>query len=197
MDTCWRMAVVFAFNLLLVAVPASAAPTEPFAETLDRIGLEATRMVNSDLCYPETGEEYEALGKNGVIRIEAISALSSELPLKAAYLELKGLKIPLRRLVQTQRTEDERPSTASGTRYWRQVTFYLAPLSLVRAGARLVVDFNGQRAGFGVTQFEVGGAGPAFVRLDEYNTPSEPDLEALGRLISREYPEDAELLIKA
>ena len=59
----------------------------------------------------------------------------------------------------------------------------------VLAQARIVVDFNGSRAGFGVGPADVSGA-PAFVRLDEYDTPAEPDANAVVALLSREYPQD-------
>jgi S1-C subfamily serine protease len=114
--------------------------------------------------------------------------MSAELPLKTAYLELRSLKIPLRRLVQFKKFQDQGPATANGTRYWRQVSFYLAPLNLLTRGARLVVDFSGQRSGFSVRKYEEGGVWPAFVRLDEYNTSSEPDASALEKLLQREYP---------
>ncbi len=168
--------------------PVVAEERKSVESALEKIGTQAIRMANSDLCYPNTSEEYEALGKNGVIRIQASSAISTELPLRSVYLEVKGLRIPLRRIVVQDKVEDRNPNTF-GTRYWRQVSFYIVPLNILRTGPRLMVDFTGQRTGFSVTTYSVGGGGPAFARLDEYNTPSEVDTDALAKLLTREYPD--------
>lgn len=174
---------------LVVPSAAPAAQKSP-EDILARIGAETIRTVNSDLCYPASAEEYEALGKNGVIRLDATSAIATELPLKSVYLEAKGLRIPLRRIVMLEKVEDAAPTTAKGTRYWHQVSFYLAPLNIIRAGARLAADFTGSRHDFGIMTYSPSANGPAFVRLDEYNTPSEPDSSALTALLEREYPDD-------
>ncbi len=176
--------------VVAVATPLQGATSDPATAALDKLGVEATRMAESDLCFPASAEEYEALGKHAIVRIEASSALSSELPLKSAYIEVKGLQIPLRRVATLEKTEDRNPATAKGTRYWRQVSFYLVPLNLVKENARLVVDFTGPRRGFGITTFTSGSDWPAFVRLDEYDTPSDPDGDAVTSLLAREYPDD-------
>ncbi len=176
--------------LIILTAPLNAASTDPALAALDKIGVEATRMADSDLCLPANAEEYEALGKNGVLRIEAASVLSSELPLKTAYIEVKGLQIPLQRVFTFSKLKDETDATSKGTRYWRQVSFYLVPLNLIGEGARLVVDFTGARRGFGITTFSDKSDRPAFIRLDEYNTPGEPNKDALSVLLAREYPDD-------
>lgn len=168
---------------------ASAKP-DPGLAVLESLGTEAIRMADADICLPANADEYEALGKNGVLRIEASSAISSELPIKSAYLEIKGLQFPLTRIVAFEKFEDAEPVTSKGTRYWHQVTFYRLPLNLIKQSARWAIDFRGARRGFGVTTFTPSSDRPAFVRLDEYNTPSEPDEAALAALLAREYPND-------
>lgn len=176
--------------LLVAPVSLANARQDPGIAALEKLGGEAIRMADSDLCLPANAEEYEALGKNGVLRIEASSAISSELPINAAYLEIKGIQFPLTRIVAFDKFEDKEPATSKGTRYWHQVTFYRLPLNLIKQSARLVIDFRGNRRGFGVTTFAPSADRPAFVRLEEYNTPSEPDESALAALLAREYPDD-------
>lgn len=168
---------------------ARVVPKKSFDEVLDSMGIDPSRGTDFDLCYPANSDEYEALGKHGVVRIDAQSILSSELPLTRAYLTVKGLNFPLRMLVTLDKVKDDQ-ANKRGVQYWRQVSFYLVPLNLLKGkgGADLSVDFNGPRRGFEAGS--IGSQGPAFVRLDEYDTPSEPDMKALATLLAREYPDD-------
>ena len=168
--------------------PLHAASRDPITSTLDGMGAEATRMADYDLCFPANAKEYEAIGKNGVVRIEAQSAISSELPLKSVYLEVGGIRVPLRSIYLGEKFEDKVPATAKGTRYWHQISFYLIPLNLIKGKAELVIDFKGPRSGFGLGPLVIDGNAPAFVRLDECDTPSEPETSALSELLFREYP---------
>lgn len=170
--------------------PLHAASRAPVTSILDGMGAEATRMADYDLCFPATAEEYEAIGKNGIVRIEAQSAISSELPLKSVYLEVGGIRVPLRRIYIGDKFEDKVPATAKGTRYWHQISFYLVPLNIIKGKAELVIDFKGPRSGFGLGPLAIDGNAPAFVRLDEYDTPSEPEASAVNELLLREYPSD-------
>lgn len=182
-------ALILGIALTLFSVPGGAA-SDLAQPTLDDMGFEATRSASYDLCFPANAEEYEALGKNAILRIEAASALSTELPLKSAYFEIKGLTIPLHRIYLMDKYQDGLPTTRRETKYWRQVTFYLVPISMLKTEPRLVVDFKGPRSGFGIGSISVDGNAPAFVRLDEYDTASEADPEAIRRLLVREYPDD-------
>ena len=169
---------------------ASAKPAADPVQTLRDHGIAATRQVASDLCLPSTAEEYQAMGRNGVIRLEASTLLPAELPLQRVYLFVNGLRVPLHSLAQFDKREDAPSRNSGGETYWRQVSFYLAPLNLIKAGAQVMVDFSGQRADFGVTTYKLGQNAPAFVRLDDYDTPSEPDADAIVALLGREYPAD-------
>jgi hypothetical protein len=80
---------------------------------------------------------------------------------------------------------------ANSNTYFEQTSFYLIPIMHIKAGAYLKVDFQGARSDFGVSKFNrdaVAGA-PSFVRLDEYDSPSDPDLDATAQLLAREYPD--------
>lgn len=166
------------------------AKPEPVQAVLGDIGLEATRSADYDLCFPENAEEYEALGKNAILRIEAASVLSTELPLRSAYFEIKGLTIPLHRTHLMEKYQDDLPATRKGTRYWRQAAFYLVPISILKSEPRLLADFKGPRTGFEIGSIAMDDNAPPFVRLDEYETAGEADPEALRRLLVREYPND-------
>ena len=153
-------------------------------------GLEPVRHVAFDLCWPANGIEYAELGKQAVVRLESATAIASELPLQTVYIEARGIKFPLRRIAVLARTQDEPPADPQAPRYDRQISFYLLPLNLTKIEGELRVDFSGQRTEFGVTSFPITDQTPAFARLDAYDTPAEPEAQALTALLLREYPDD-------
>jgi len=179
---------VIAATILAAGTPW-AAPTKSVEQSLSELGMETIRSASYDLCLPATAEEYEALGKHAILRIEARSAIATELPLKAAYVSVGGFPILFRRIILADKWEgrdllsDKAPS-------WHQVGFYLVPLNLLKNSPELLVDFTGRRAGFGIGSIQYGAGAPSFVRLDEYNTPSEPSAEAINEILRREYPAD-------
>ena len=184
----WSFALASSPEDSRAAAPKSkpvAGPEDP-EKILARLGAHTIRGVSSDLCYPATAEEYEAIGKNAVLMLKASSALSTELPLKSAYLEVKGLHVPLQRFALL---DEHAISDAGGDAKTEQVSFYLVPLALLKEASSLAVDFTGDRKSFGVLYFERGKAldnAPAFVRLDEYNSASDPDMGAVRALMARE-----------
>jgi hypothetical protein len=158
-------------------------------QALSKLGIQPTRQADFDLCLPATAEEYEAIGKYAILRIEARSVLSTELPLRAAYLRLKDLSIPLRLIVAFEK-RDNQGSAPLGQADWHQVGFYLVPINLLKQSPELMIDFTGQRRGFGIGTLSVSDAAPAFVRLDEYDNATEPNEKAIAGLLYREYPKD-------
>src|SRR3546814_14956213 len=79
----------------------------------------------------------------------------------------------------------------NGDRY-EQVSFYVIPIQFTKQEGRLLADFTGERRGFGISTFGptmYDDAAPAFVRLDAYDSPGEPDEASLRKLLVREYPE--------
>src|SRR3546814_10692054 len=79
----------------------------------------------------------------------------------------------------------------NGDRY-EQVSFYVIPIQFTKQEGRLLADFTGERRGFGISTFGptmYDDAAPAFVRLDAYDSPGEPDEASLRKLLVREYPD--------
>lgn len=176
----------------IVSSPVAAAPKQKAKDLTTReIGQGIIRAVDYDLCLPATAEEYEAIGKNAVLRLSASSVLSTELPLQRVYLSTKGLKVPLRKLMDfpLSKTVEGTDPLKPGDR-WEQASFYLVPINLIKAGGDLLADFRGARTGFGVGSLSMKSTSPVFLRLDEYDTPGEPEPKALSEMITREYPAD-------
>ncbi len=179
-----RLATVAA---MIAGLVVNAEPA--IAQTLpDQLERGKIREAHYDLCLPATAEEYEAMGKHAVLMIVAKSVISTELPIKSAYLEVKDIRIPLQKFSRSEIREHREPN--SGNEYAEQVYFYLVPISLIKREARLVIDFSGQRSGFGLGTFgpETLSGAPAFIKLDEYDTGSDANMEAVAGLLAREYP---------
>jgi hypothetical protein len=168
-----------------------AAPAEQKDTDILKVLRDNTiRRVDFDVCYPASDEEYRAMGKNAVVMLTADSVSSSELPLKTAYVISKGVRVPLQRLA----VFDKHQTGGNGSNeYTEQISFYLLPIYLMKRDAKLMVDFNGPRSGFEVTTYSahegLDPSLPAFLRLDEYDSPSDPDLNAVSALLQREYPD--------
>lgn len=181
-----------AFAALAATSPAVAAPKSKADNfSIRDLGQSIIRASNFDVCLPATAEEYEALGKNAVVRLSTTSVLSTELPLQRVYLSAKGLSVPLRKLADRpmHKTVEGADPMKPGDR-WEQASFYLVPINLIKAGGDLLVDFRGARTGFKAGALRMEPTVPAFLRLDEYDTPGEPDITALAAMIRREYPDD-------
>src|SRR3546814_1913728 len=94
----------------------------------------------------------------------------------------------------TQSFPTRRSSDLNGDRY-EQVSFYVIPIQFTKQEGRLLADFTGERRGFGISTFGptmYDDAAPAFVRLDAYDSPGEPDEASLRKLLVREYPDRSE-----
>ncbi len=168
--------------------PASAqGQQQSVDQVLKKMGLEATRAIDTDICYPNTGEEYEALGKNAILMVKSSAAVSTELPLRTVYVIYKKARIALQRVALMDKTVDPETSKAL------QISFYLLPIQYMKGDTQLFADFAGERKDFGFYSFTAkGGLGkeaPAFARLDEYDTPGDADLSAVASLLAREYPQ--------
>lgn len=169
------------------ARPSAKPPATDIESALKSIGGEAIRQIHSDICFPATADEYEALGKNAILMLEADSVISTELPLRSAYVTHKGVRIPLQRIALLDKQSDASTGRSS------QVAFYLLPIQLMKADAHLAADFTGERKAFGIMTFSLKEGlsrnAPAFARLDEYNTPADADMGVVARVLSREYPD--------
>src|SRR5690242_17587159 len=132
------MSVFLAFVGLLGA-PAVAKPQKTPEQIIKELGGAVVRGVHYDICFPADASEYAALGKNAVVKLTASTAVGTELPLRSAYLNVKGVRVPLQRVALL----DPRHLQRSGEDYLEQASFYLAPLSLLKAATDLNVDFTG------------------------------------------------------
>ena len=174
--------VLAAFALGLVA--SASVAEAPANSALTDIASQTIRSIDFDLCLPADAYEYSALGKHAVIKLVSTTAIAAELPLTSVFVEIAGVRVPLRRVWRSE-------TTSVGERF-EQVSFYVVPIQLTKKKSRLAVDFSGDRKNFGVTSFGPNFYDvdtPAFVRLDEYDNPGEPDDDALRSMLVREYPE--------
>jgi hypothetical protein len=181
-------------SLGLVFGPTAGAVAQPLRQdlnaALEQLGAATVREVASDIALPADSAEYNALGKNAVLQLTATSAHVGELPLRSAYVLVGDVRVPLHRVAVLPPESVTLTRAGRSETYTRQVAFYLMPIYLLTREAQLKVDFAGRRDEFGVSRF--GGSAldgaPTFVRADDYPFPSEPDLAAIRRLITREFP---------
>lgn len=169
-----------------IALTTTPAFAQSSAEIMKGMGLESTRTIDGDIAYPADSDEYDALGKNAVLMVDASSVVASELPLRTVYAVVNGVHIPLRRIMLGDKRCDE------GDQHTRQISFHLVPIQALKNKVSLQADFGGSRTGFGFMSFGKGEAvsgAPAFVRLDEYDAPGEPEPDATLAMIKREYPD--------
>lgn len=153
-------------------------------DPLQSLAKHMVRSIDFDLCLPVNAIEYEALGKHAVIQLVTSTAIAAELPLKSVYVEVRGVNVPLRRIWRSAVAQN-------GDRY-EQVSFYVVPIQFTKEESRLLADFTGERRGFGISSFgpdTYDDEAPAFVRLDAYDSPGEPDENSLRKLLVREYPD--------
>ena len=175
-----RMFIVLV-SISFLAAPVFAVPKQRKSvdAILAEMGAEQVRSVHSDIAFPITSEEYEKVGKNAILMLEASSVSETELPLRSAFLLRKGLKIPLRRiaLFDKQATTNQGKTKAKHT---EQVSFYLVPIMLLKTRTHLGVDFQSQRTDFNVSDVgPVGRDDPSFLSLDQHDSAHEPDVSAL------------------
>lgn len=104
---------------------AQAKPQKSVDDVLAGMGLQSTRGIDTDICYPATATEYQALGKNAILMLKSTSALSTELPLRAVYLIHRTVRIPLQRIAITAKQEREEGRTT-------QYSFYLIPIHYMK-----------------------------------------------------------------
>ncbi|HEY3798377.1 MAG TPA: hypothetical protein VGL58_08485 [Caulobacteraceae bacterium] len=163
-----------------VAAEGQAPPPPEISQAIP--GVTASRNAHSDIALPRDSDEYDSLGKNAVLMIEANSFDRNELPISRTYVDTNGVKISLRGIasfpIQLRQSQN-------GERYFSQTTFYLLPVSLIKVAGTLQIDFK-ERRGFGISDFPQGL--PSFLAADDYDVAGDPVESALKRLLIREYP---------
>jgi hypothetical protein len=182
--------LAYAFLLFLATSTGDSSARSQPRDNTDRVLrglLEPTREISFDVCFPATGQEYVALGKHAIVMLTSSSAISSELPLRSVYVMRSGVRVPLHRIALLEKHVDSASSRAT------QVSFYLLPIQLMKTDAVLLADFTGERSGFSISRFSATNgldpSAPAFARLDEYDTPSDPDPAVIAQVLAREYPD--------
>jgi len=150
------------------------------------------RLVHFDLCWPASDEEYRALGKHAVLMLTASSVFPTDLPLASVYLQSDGATVPLQRIAMFD-PHQSKPAAQSKKTRTTQVSFYLLPIHFVKEDSRLLVDFSGERKGFGVTTFSkkkgLDPRLPEFFHADKDDSPGKADMKAVQALLVREYPD--------
>lgn len=173
-------AVVMSMFWTAVPSPTAAQVKDPLQE----FASQTIRSIDFDFCLPADALEYAALGKHAIIMLSTSTAIASELPLRSVFVDVAGVRVPLRRVWRSE-------IQSAGSRY-KQISFYLIPIQLAKRTGRLAADFSGDRRDFGIATFGpdfIDKDAPAFARLDEYDDPGEPDDEAVRQLLIREYPD--------
>jgi hypothetical protein len=180
----------------------SAGPTSPDAVT-KRLEDEAVRMANADrrdddprrptehprtvsfdYVYPVSGDEYRALGANGVILVSVVVHDAKELPLKRVVLRFGGKDVELQPIAARQSTVPSTSPLAKTVGVNRDDAFFLLPGKLPGKSAELWVFFS-------VPGQSVEAGRLALIELPEdlKALPStQPDGAALKKVLAREYP---------
>jgi hypothetical protein len=179
----------FAIIVTCFCAPSLAQTTSDrsVSKALSALGVESIRGINTDICYPATASEYQAMGKNAILMVSADTAIATELPLRSVYITHRGVRIPLQRVAILKKDESSAEKAS-------QISFYLLPIHYMKLDAKVAADFKGDRLGFGFMTFESENkpeSMPTFARLDEYDFPQEPDLAIVGQILEREYPDQA------
>jgi hypothetical protein len=178
------VAVLLSLSAAFTICPAVAAP-DGGVDKSEMLDSGVVRQISNDICLPATAEEYEELGKHAILALDSTSVISTELPLRSVYVIYKDVRIPLQKITTLPKNQTKDGAT--------QVSFYLLPIKYMKSDAKLFADFSGDRKEFGITTFAeregLDPAAPAFARLDAYDTPFDPDMSAVERVILREYPQ--------
>jgi len=171
-------------GLCVSPVAMARTPVRGIDEVAKDLGFEATRGIDDDICFPADSDEYEALGKNAILKINAFSVISAELPLKSVYIIQNGIRYPLHRIAIFDKQSSDSDRLV-------QTSFYLLPIHFMKVNSEIFADYGGARKNFRIRRFSakigLGSAAPAFAWLDEYDAEADADPKALGRVLAREY----------
>lgn len=177
---------MFAIPFLMIAWITGVGVARADTINPSHLADNVVRYISIDICLPATAEEYEELGKHAIVALDSTSAISTELPLRSVYLMHKGVRIPLQKIAELPKKQNADGSSAS------QTSFYLIPIQMMKSDAKILADFKGGRTDFGIMTFSesegLEADAPAFARLDAYDTPFDPNMGAVQRVILREYP---------
>lgn len=149
------------------------------------------RAAFHDIAYPADEKEYAALDGFGVMLVSVFSQNAEEIPPKRIFARVGNSEITLH-LFTSAFVKDSGGSAlvrkVLGPNRWDGLYYY--PVYLTRQAEEIVLDFAKNRTGFVMAQF----ADADRAALDHLKTPiqrpkrDQPPIEALTKLVAREYP---------
>lgn len=140
-------------------------------------------FVDLDLVFSGDKEEYEAVGKYGLMVFALFSSDQTQLPLAHAYVGGVELKC----LPSVSRDVPSDSATAKAFGKFRADTLCLLPLDLEHKSNRISIDFAKSPKGLEVSSFAL--EEPDFMKADtDLKSNPTPDPVMLQNFVNREYP---------
>jgi hypothetical protein len=148
------------------------------------------RIAFHDIAYPADDKEYAALDGFGVMLVTVFSQDRDEIPPKRIFARVDNAEVTLYLFtsVFTKNSGSTSVKKVLGPNRWDGLYYY--PVYLTLQAEELVMDFARNRSGLVMAQFtDANRAG-----LDYLKTPiqrpkeDKPSIEALTKLVAREYP---------
>jgi hypothetical protein len=149
-------------------------------------GVVAERAVTADIGWPRHPTEFEALGRNAVLHVSAVSQDPKELPLMRVFVRGRdAATIPLSKIGPSKIRPTEPGSDINrllGPH--REDAFYLLPIATTTCLGGIGVDFAQGRTDFDVVRLPLSAPPSA----QGSRVSREPQYEALRAFIEREWP---------
>jgi hypothetical protein len=150
------------------------------------------RVIDYDIAYPSTPEEYAALNKHADVLLTAITQDAAELPLKRVFLHRDGAEdLNLDVLAVFYASTDKDPFVRETLGPIRTEVFCLLPVASTFTDSTLQADFAKTRTGFVIARFPQS-VDSDFIMNDKDRNPSPHNRvspEALTVLMAREFPD--------
>ena len=143
-----------------------------------------------DIAYPADEKEYAELDGFGVMLVTVFSQNRDEIPPKRIFLRIDNSEVQLS-LFTSVFTKDSGSSLVKkvlGTNRWDGLYYY--PVYLTLQAQELVIDFAKNRTGFVMARFADSHRAALAYLKTPIQRPKEdkPPVEALSKLVAREYP---------
>ena len=132
-------------------------------------------------------DEFEALGRYGLLILTLVTQSAEELPIKRVYLRMRDREIPLLKIGSWRRDVDQTLVTYKMFGPYREDGFYLFALSAYLRVAQLQADFAANRYGLPVMELPAQ-VGPNWLRTLQNPDPlpgALPNLRALQQFLRR------------
>jgi hypothetical protein len=146
------------------------------------------RVAFFDIAFPNSPQEFVALGGNGVILVTAISHDPTELPLKRVHINVRDKDIELKRISYMLSKQTQKSLAVDTFGQYRMDGMYLFPVYLKALPGKVVVDFARNRNDFGIAEFNASD----FDKLNDlpstFPSGKGPSPDTLKNFITREFP---------